>query len=261
VVEPAPGDNHILFALDLKSKTMNNNQSSVVEPLNSVDSLRVREGTTVRVGRIRHQSLDEGPGYRTVLWFAGCSIRCIGCQTPELWSRASGQAVLLDVVRRALDRGQAIGDRGVTMIGGEPFDQPEALAELCEHVKSTWPSSTSAPRLMLYSGYTIETLQSRNDPAVARALTTADVLVDGPFIQTLFDANLAYRGSRNQRLIDLPRTFEAGNVITLDWDRPRITIHTDGIAVMSPAVANQIGLAANLGRHCGQYRDVRPIKR
>lgn len=239
---------------------MNKLSSSIVEPFALSDEAAATQGMIVRVGRIRYQSLDEGPGYRTVLWLAGCSIRCSNCQVPELWPGTSGRAVPLAAVKRAIDCGREFGDQGVTMVGGEPMDQPGALAELCEHVQRTWPRSPSAPRLMLYSGYTLEVLQARNDPAVSRALTAADVLVDGPFVQALFDANLAYRGSLNQRLIDLPRTLETGKVVTLDWDRPRVTIHSNGVAVTTPGVAQLIGLETVLGRHCGQHRDRLPAK-
>ncbi len=164
----------------------------------------------------------------------------------------SGQGVALEKIWCVLDYGRTLGDMGVTFVGGEPLDQPQALAEMCEYVRDTWPLTKWAPRLIVYSGYTFEELQAGNDPAVFRALAAADVLVDGPFIQALFDANLGYRGSRNQRVMDLQRTLETGHVVTLDWDRPRITIHTNGVAVMSPVVARQIGIGVSLERHCGQ---------
>lgn len=211
---------------------------------------------TVRVGGLRYRSFDEGPGPRTVLFFAGCAVRCIGCHTPQLWSRQAGVAVTVEEAGRRLRAGRDLGDRGISFVGGEPTEQPEALAALCRLVQQEWPLSPSVPRLIVYSGHTFEALRARQDAAIEAALAAADVLIDGPFVAAQADANLGYRGSRNQRVIDLPETLRAGRVVTLDWDRPRITL-TAGRIVTTLPMARRLSLPVSPARHCGELQDRR----
>jgi anaerobic ribonucleoside-triphosphate reductase activating protein len=206
---------------------------------------------TVRLGGIRHQSFDDGPGPRTVLWLAGCSLRCRGCINPHLWPADSGESLSLEDASRRLLIGRERGDQGVTFLGGEPFQQPEALAALCAFVQGAWPSAPNIPRLILYSGYTFEALCARANPAIDSALAMADALIDGPFEAAQADESLAYRGSRNQRIIDLPQTLSNGRLTLLNWDRSQIRL-IDGQIITSPALANRIGLPAVAGRHCGE---------
>lgn len=205
----------------------------------------------VRLGGIHYQSFDDGPGPRTVMWFAGCSLRCRGCINPHLWPADSGESLSIEDASRRLRIGRERGDRGVTFLGGEPFQQPEALAVLCAFVHGAWPITPGVPRLILYSGYTFEVLRARANPAIDSALAMADALIDGPFAAAQADDTLAYRGSRNQRVIDLPRTLSSGHLTTLNWDRPQIGL-TGGRIIISPALADRIGLPAVTARHCGE---------
>lgn len=212
----------------------------------------------VRLGGLRYHSLQEGPGKRTVLWFAGCSLGCVGCINLQLWPVESGEATSIPHTRELLTKGRAQGDCGVTFVGGEPFDQPEALAELCEFVANTWPATAHPPRLIVYSGYTLEILAARTSLAINRVLAHADVLIDGPFISALSDPNLGYRGSANQRVIDLRRTLATGVVQMLNWDRPRLNILPDGTVITAPDVAEHLKLSAAGSRHCGQLNSAVP---
>lgn len=212
----------------------------------------------VRIGGLRYRSLQEGPGRRTVLWFAGCSLGCVGCINPQLWPAESGQATSLPQAQELLAQGREQGDCGVTFVGGEPFDQPEALAALCEFVANTWPAASHPPRLIVYSGYTWEALAARTSLAIDRVLAHADVLIDGPFINALKDPNLGYRGSANQRVIDLPRTRATGVVQVLNWDRPHLNILPDGTVTAAPDVAGHLKLDAVDSRHCGQLNSAVP---
>lgn len=206
---------------------------------------------TARIGSVAYGSLHDGPGQRTVLWFAGCGIRCAGCVNPHLFASDSGLSAPLWEIGHVLLEGIHRRDQGVTFVGGEPFDQPQALAELCEHVAQCWASWPNVPRLIVYSGNTFEQLKARRNPDVERALNTADVLVDGPFVQKWADEDLGYRGSRNQRVIDLAATRSTGEVALLDWDRPRIVIRRDQI-ISSPSISRRLGLAITSTRHCGE---------
>lgn len=205
----------------------------------------------VRIGGLRYGLYDEGPGPRTVIWFAGCPLACPACINPQLWPADSGELVSLDEAGRRLLAGRAHGDRGVTFVGGEPMAQPEALAALCALIRREWPPTSGLPLIILYSGYTLEALRARRSSAVEAALAAADVLVDGPFVAALAADTLGYRGSRNQRVIDLSATLRAGRVVTLDWDRPRITL-SRGRIVTTPALARRLNLPVTPARHCGQ---------
>lgn len=100
---------------------------------------------------------------------------------------------------------------GVTLSGGEPLAQPEACAKIVTHLKD------AGIHVVVYSGFIYEDIVRAEDPAIDRVLALADVLVDGPFVVALRDESLAYRGSSNQRVIDLTNTRQTGRLRLLDW--------------------------------------------
>jgi len=213
----------------------------------------------MHVAAIRHGQVQEGPGRRTVVWLAGCSIRCDGCINPHLFERAAWPArPVMDVLWEVL-AGCKAGDAGVSVVGGEPFDQPDALEALAAMVHAAWRRVRGVPRLILYSGYHLEDLLARPEASVAVALNAADVLVDGPFVRSLARAGLGYRGSANQRVIDLAATRTAGTVVELpDWDVPSVEVLDDGRVTMSPGLARllvpALGMERLPARQCGQER-------
>ena len=151
----------------------------------------------LRVARIYHGSVVEGPGRRSVIQVQGCPIRCPGCYVPETHDPAGGAALPVRVVAdAALD---PAGPRdGVTVLGGEPFAQAQALAALLGALKAR------GVHTVVYSGYTLEVLRRRNEPAVHESLALVDLLIDGPFVAALSEGAGEWRGSRNQRLISHP---------------------------------------------------------
>ena len=152
----------------------------------------------LRVARIYHGSVVDGPGRRSVVQVQGCPIRCPGCYVPETHDPAGGTALPVPAVAdAALD--PAAGPRdGVTVLGGEPFAQAQALAALLGALKAR------GVHTVVYSGYTLEALRRRSEPAVHESLALADLLIDGPFVAALSDGAGEWRGSRNQRLIPHP---------------------------------------------------------
>jgi anaerobic ribonucleoside-triphosphate reductase activating protein len=156
------------------------------------------EGLTVRVGARVPSTEAEGPGRRYALWVQGCSLRCRGCCNPHLFAPAGGTAVpvalLLDEVRRAqADSRSAI--EGVTLLGGEPFEQAGALAPFAEGVRALGLS------VVAFTGYRLEELRAPPlaGPPVARLLGAVDVLVDGRYEASRPEASRPWVGSRNQR--------------------------------------------------------------
>lgn len=143
---------------------------------------------------IIYDSVVDGPGVRTVLFMAGCPHRCIGCHNPSSWDASNGVDVSIEEVMRVIDRA---GWGNVTISGGEPFLQLEALHELVTRCKAM------RYNVWVYTGYTIEQLASWDHPLVSDIFKSIHVLVDGKFIETKRDESLSFRGSTNQRIIQL----------------------------------------------------------
>lgn len=165
----------------------------------------------LRVAGIIPESIVDGPGIRLTLYLQGCSHRCPGCHNPETQEATGGVQMGLDEIL-ALIR-QAGGIDGVTFSGGEPFEQPAPLLSLAAALQSL------GLNLVLYSGYTFEQLlkRGRMNPAILGLLKAGWLLVDGPFIQEQRNLNLPYRGSDNQRIIDLTPSLKAGKPVL--WHR------------------------------------------
>lgn len=144
--------------------------------------------------RVYHYSTVDGPGRRSVIQVAGCSIRCAGCYVPETHERTNGKLTSISDIVVEIDKKSGAHD-GVSILGGEPFDQPESLQILVEKLKA------KNYHLVIYSGYTLETLLARGQESVNRILSNTDLLIDGAFVRELASNAGEYRGSSNQRLI------------------------------------------------------------
>jgi len=209
---------------------------------------------------ILHHQHQDGPGSRSVIWTSGCSIRCRGCINPHLWERDPSTAVTVDAAFAALEPGRLAGDVGVTVVGGEPFEQ-EDLGALCAAIATRWSRVPGVPRLIVYTGYTLGELRLNRNTLTA--LAHIDVLVDGPFIAALASPDLGYRGSSNQRVWNLAAARDRAAVtdderhdstprsLEDDWDRPRITVSQAG-TLMPPSLARRLGLPTDRTRQCGQ---------
>ena len=127
---------------------------------------------------------------------SGCSIRCDGCYSEDTHERANGRLVSISEIVAEIVAERDSHD-GVTILGGEPFDQPEAVAELVYRLKNY------GLHITIYSGYTFEKLIESEAPSIQYILTHVDLLIDGPFIKEQNSRAGEYRGSRNQRVINL----------------------------------------------------------
>jgi len=144
--------------------------------------------------RLYHSSVVDGPGRRSVIQTAGCSNRCIGCHVPQTHRRENGTLTPIRAIVEEIIAKRDFHD-GVTILGGEPFDQPGPVAELVSRLK------LQRLHISIYSGYTLEALIGRKDPNIDFILTHTDLLIDGPFLRELGQDAGEYRGSQNQRLI------------------------------------------------------------
>lgn len=152
-------------------------------------------------------SIVDGPGLRYAVFVQGCTHHCPGCHNPESQPVVGGTPTAISDVLADIRANKLI--TGVTLSGGEPFEQPAACAALARALKA------DGYNLWAYSGYLYEQLLARAEaePAVAELLAIIDVLVDGPFVEGQKSYTLKWRGSDNQRLIDVPRSQAEGRVV------------------------------------------------
>lgn len=157
----------------------------------------------IRVLRIVPDTVVDGPGFRTSIYCAGCAHHCEGCHNPQSWDFSAGTPM---TPREILDAVLAESpDSNLTFTGGDPFYQAEAFAELAGLVKAHDPKKT----IWCYTGFTFEEILA--DARLRVLLEKIDVLVDGPFVLARRDVtNFRFRGSSNQRLIDVPASLAAG---------------------------------------------------
>ncbi len=161
----------------------------------------------INVLRVLHDTTVDGPGFRTSIYCAGCRHQCPGCHNPQSWAFGTGKDRSTDDL---LEEILADPFADVTFTGGDPLFQAEGFAELAARIKKE-----SDKTIWCYTGFRYEDLL-HNDMA-QRLLQYIDVLVDGPFVQRLRDEGLLFRGSSNQRLIDVPRSQKEGCVVP--WQR------------------------------------------
>ncbi len=161
----------------------------------------------VKVAGIERNSVVDGPGLRTVIFAQGCPHRCPGCHNPGSHDPRGGTWRDTDELFADILTDKSI--RGVTFSGGEPFEQAAAFAHLAGLCREKGLS------IVTYTGYTYEELAARAaaDQDTAALLLASDILVDGPYRQEERDLSLAFRGSRNQRVIDLAATRAGGRVV------------------------------------------------
>ena len=159
-------------------------------------------------GDIQQDSIVDGEGIRTVIWTQGCKHNCKGCHNPETHSFDGGKIIDVNEVEEELSK-IPLQD-GITLSGGDPFFQPEQCAEIASFVKS------KGLNVWCYTGYTFEQLQDLQDENIKKLLKNVDVLVDGKFVQEEKSLNLYFKGSRNQRIIDVPKSLKENKPIEIE---------------------------------------------
>lgn len=157
----------------------------------------------ISVIKIVESTSVDGPGLRTTVYCAGCGHHCKGCHNPQSWDINYGTMVQVeDVANRLLAT-----DEDITFSGGDPMFQIDAFAELASIIKAK-----SNKNIWCYTGYTFEQLL-RNNKSL-ELLKNIDVLVDGRFIEEQKDKEILFRGSKNQRLIDVQQSLKLGEIVT-----------------------------------------------
>ena len=162
----------------------------------------------LRIAGVVKESIVDGKGIRYTVFTQGCPHRCKGCHNPQTWAFEGGEITTPEKLFADFGKNPLL--KGITFSGGEPFCQPQPLAELARLVHSLGKDVTA------YSGWTYEQLVEQHDPAVDDLLAQVDVLIDGPFLLEQRNLELTFRGSENQRLIDMNKTRQQGRVVLLE---------------------------------------------
>jgi len=159
---------------------------------------------------LQPDSIVDGEGVRAVIWTQGCKHHCPGCHNPETHSFDDGYLVDVEDIKTKIAALE--GQDGITLSGGDPFEQAEACLEIAKYAKGQNLNVWS------YTGYTYEKLieKAKTDKNVLELLKNIDVLVDGPFILREKSYDSKFRGSKNQRLIDVPKSLKEKKVILVD---------------------------------------------
>ena len=142
----------------------------------------------LQILNIVEDTMVDGPGFRTSIYCAGCRHQCPGCHNPQSWDFS----------------------------GGDPMYQPEGFAELARAIRQRTPQKD----IWCYTGFTYEQLLT--NPRQRQLLELIDVLVDGPFIRSQRDETLFFRGSRNQRIIDVQASLPQSQPVTLSWENSTV---------------------------------------
>ena len=169
---------------------------------------------------IKTRDIANGPGDRVSLFVSGCTHHCKGCFNEEAWDFDFGQPFTQETIDYIIEQMRPNFVKGLTLLGGEPFDprnQP-AIVELLRQIKRELPEKS----IWAFSGYLFDRdiLPGKlGDPEITREyISYLDVLVDGPFVESKKNLTLRFRGSENQRLIDMKKTLASGEIVLWeDW--------------------------------------------
>lgn len=164
----------------------------------------------IRIAGVVSESIVDGPGIRYTLFVQGCPHKCEGCHNPQTHDFCGGKDDDTDAILEKILENPLLD--GVTFSGGEPFCQAKPLADLAKKIKQ------AGLNVISYSGYTIEYLikNANDENGYMELLREIDYLIDGPFVLSLKSYEAKFRGSTNQRIIDVKKTIETGEAVTAD---------------------------------------------
>ena len=159
----------------------------------------------IRILDIKYGTSVDGIGLRTSLYCAGCRNHCHGCHNPQSWDENGGESISIDVLFKNI----VDADMNVTFTGGDPMLHPEGFIELAQMIKNS-----TNKNIWCYTGYKFEDLIQH--PTRRKLVELCDVIVDGRFVESERDLSLHFRGSRNQRVIDVQKSLN-GEIICIEF--------------------------------------------
>ncbi len=165
----------------------------------------------MRISGLVNDSIVDGPGLRFTVFTQGCKHNCLGCHNPGTHSFEGGQEMSVEEIVSIISKNPLLD--GVTLSGGDPMFQVEESLKLAKEVKKM------GLNVMLYTGFTFERIieMGKSNPDYKEILNYIDYLVDGPFILKLRDLTLQFRGSQNQRIIDVPHYLKTNEIKAIEF--------------------------------------------
>lgn len=157
---------------------------------------------------ITTDSIVDGPGLRTTVFAQGCPHNCPGCHNPQTHNFNAGKLVNVEDIYKIIRLNKGV--KGITFSGGEPFSQALVFSELAKKLKE------DGYNIAVYSGWTFEDLIQKNIPGAIELLENIDILIDGKFDQTQRSLDISFRGSKNQRILDIPKSLSKNKAIWTD---------------------------------------------
>ncbi len=165
----------------------------------------------MRYNKIRKMDISNGPGVRVSVFFQGCEFHCKNCFNKETWDFAGGKEFTDETIEHILDLCSKDHIQGLSLLGGEPLHPKniEGSTKLAKRFKERFPNKT----LWVWSGFLYELYVGKKE-----IVNYIDVLVDGQYIDEEYDPTILYRGSRNQRVIDVPKTLKAKKIVLFEGE-------------------------------------------
>ena len=166
----------------------------------------------IRIAGTSNDSIVDGPGIRFTIFVQGCPHHCKGCHNPQTHSYDGGKVIDTDELLEKIIANPLLD--GVTFSGGEPFVYAKQLADLARKIKK------NNLNIVTYSGYTFERLlsESTEENGFSEFLSETDILIDGPYLESERSLMLLFRGSKNQRIVDVKKSLEKGSVVEINLD-------------------------------------------
>ena len=170
----------------------------------------------MRYEKIKYFDVANGLGVRTSLFVTGCSRHCPGCFNPETWRFENGQAYTAKTEQDILKSAEPYYINGLSILGGEPLNRENRheVALLVRTFRELYPAKT----IWVFTGFCYEELIAEQDTDIQMVFENIDVLKDGPFIEAESEAGLIFKGSRNQRVLDMPETIKSGRPVILELE-------------------------------------------
>lgn len=165
----------------------------------------------MKYAKIKKTDVANGPGVRVSIFVSGCHHHCEGCFNSEAWDFNYGNDFTEDTIQEIIEAMNHDYITGLSLLGGEPFEliNQKGLLPLLKKVKEVYPDKT----IWAYSGFLYDELKEMDYPETKEILSLIDILVDGKFVESLKDPNLYFRGSSNQRVIDMKKTLKNNKIV------------------------------------------------
>ena len=161
--------------------------------------------------KIKFNDVANGPGLRLSLFTSGCTHHCIGCFQPETWDFKNGEPFTLETQKYIIEKSKNKYIAGLSLLGGDPLDNVDGILSLLKEYKQVFGTTKT---IWLWTGYTFD--EVLKDELKSKVLPYIDVIIDGQFIEDCKDITLKYKGSTNQRVIDVKKSMNTDSIILYD---------------------------------------------